>query len=66
MLLSKFVGVTTRRATATRIVATRTISGTSELAESGKEAPTVFDKIIQLTFVDPSGARRKVPGVVGE
>jgi hypothetical protein len=29
-------------------------------------APTVFDKVISLTIVDPSGARRKIPGLVGE
>lgn len=29
-------------------------------------APTVFDKIISLTIVDPSGARRKIKGMIGE
>lgn len=66
MLLSQFAGATARRAAAARIVASRSMSGTSALVEGGKESPTVFDKIIQLTFVDPSGARRKVPGYVGE
>jgi hypothetical protein len=28
-------------------------------------APSVKDLIIQLTFVDPSGARRKVKGLIG-
>lgn len=28
-------------------------------------APTVFDKLIKLTIVDPSGARRKIPAMVG-
>jgi hypothetical protein len=28
--------------------------------------PTVFDKLISLTIVDPSGARRKINGMVGE
>ena len=32
----------------------------------GASAPSVFDKIISLTIVDPSGARRKINGVVGE
>jgi hypothetical protein len=40
--------------------------GTSAVTEVGAAAPTVFDKTIQLIFVDPSGARRKVPGYVGE
>lgn len=29
-------------------------------------APSVFDSIVTLNFVDPSGARRKVPAYVGE
>ena len=29
-------------------------------------APSVFDKIINITIVDPSGARRKIPGLIGE
>ena len=28
--------------------------------------PTVFDKLISLTIVDPSGARRKIPAMVGK
>jgi hypothetical protein len=32
----------------------------------GDEAPSVFDKIISLTIVDPSGARKKINGLVGE
>ena len=29
-------------------------------------APSVKDLLIDLTFVDPGGARRKVKGVIGE
>ena len=29
------------------------------------DVPSVKDKIVSLTFVDPSGARRKVPAMVG-
>eukprot|EP00525_Craspedostauros_australis_P012369 CAMPEP_0198109438 /NCGR_PEP_ID=MMETSP1442-20131203/1471_1 /TAXON_ID= /ORGANISM="Craspedostauros australis, Strain CCMP3328" /LENGTH=169 /DNA_ID=CAMNT_0043765099 /DNA_START=162 /DNA_END=671 /DNA_ORIENTATION=+ len=32
---------------------------------SDDAAPSVFDKLISLTIVDPSGARRKIPGLVG-
>jgi len=32
----------------------------------GASAPSIFDKIISLTIVDPSGARRKINGMVGE
>jgi hypothetical protein len=34
--------------------------------EDTSTAPTVFDKIISLTIVDPSGARRKINGMVGK
>ena len=34
--------------------------------EDTSTAPTVFDKIISLTIVDPSGARRKINGTVGK
>ena len=36
-----------------------------EVVPDGK-APSVFDKIISLTIVDPSGARRKINGMIGE
>lgn len=29
-------------------------------------APSVLDNIVKLNFVDPSGARRSVPGYIGE
>ena len=32
---------------------------------AGSAAPSIKDVIVNLTFVDPSGARRKVPGLVG-
>lgn len=34
--------------------------------EDSGAAPSVFDKIISLTIVDPSGARRKINGMIGE
>lgn len=37
----------------------------SAATESPSSSPTVFDKVISLTIVDPSGARRKIPGLVG-
>lgn len=36
---------------------------TSEVAVDA--APSIMDVIVNLTFVDPSGARRKVPAMVG-
>jgi hypothetical protein len=35
-------------------------------APATSDAPSVFDKLIKLTIVDPSGARRKIPALVGE
>jgi hypothetical protein len=44
-------------------VASRALFSTAPAKDA---APTVFDKVISLTIVDPSGARRKIPGLVGE
>lgn len=47
--------------------ATRTFGAAAEATPAvGASAPSVFDKIISLTIVDPSGARRKINGVVGK
>jgi hypothetical protein len=35
------------------------------LSSAAPSAPSVKDLLIDLTFVDPSGARRKVKGLVG-
>ncbi len=35
-------------------------------ADPPSTAPTVFDKLISLMIVDPSGARRKIPAMVGK
>ena len=35
-------------------------------APATSDAPSVFDNLINLTIVDPSGARRKIPGLVGK
>eukprot|EP00568_Trieres_chinensis_P004469 CAMPEP_0183307366 /NCGR_PEP_ID=MMETSP0160_2-20130417/17289_1 /TAXON_ID=2839 ORGANISM="Odontella Sinensis, Strain Grunow 1884" /NCGR_SAMPLE_ID=MMETSP0160_2 /ASSEMBLY_ACC=CAM_ASM_000250 /LENGTH=178 /DNA_ID=CAMNT_0025470939 /DNA_START=58 /DNA_END=594 /DNA_ORIENTATION=+ len=39
---------------------------TAVASSAGSEMPSVKDVIIQLMFVDSSGARRKVPGYVGK
>mmetsp|Transcript_13173 Transcript_13173/g.18956 ORF Transcript_13173/g.18956 Transcript_13173/m.18956 type:complete len:167 (-) Transcript_13173:112-612(-) len=41
-------------------------SFSTPVAASSAGAPSVKDVTVQLTFVDPSGARRKVPGLVGQ
>lgn len=38
----------------------------STATESTSTTPSVFDKIVTLNFVDPSGARRQVPGYIGK
>lgn len=62
---SRFVasvaGSTTRR---NNTIALRTFA--AEADSSIGTAPSVFDKIISLTIVDPSGARRKINGMVGK
>lgn len=42
------------------------LAGRAFSTPSASAAPTVFDKLINLTVVDPSGARRKIPALVGE
>lgn len=48
----------------TRLVVARAMS--SSVVAKDAKMPSIKDSIISLTFVDPSGARRKVPGMVGE
>ena len=38
----------------------------SSVAKASTGAPSVMDSIVKLNFVDPSGARRSVPGYIGE
>ena len=45
-----------------RTMSSSAVSSTSE----GGGPPSVFDSVVTLTFVDPSGARRKVAGLIGE
>jgi len=45
-----------------RFSATTSITSTSNQTS----APSVCDIMIKLTFVDPSGARRQVPGLIGK
>lgn len=46
------------------VVAGRAVT-TSVVAAETSAGPSIKDFIVTLTFVDPSGARRKVPAVVG-
>lgn len=48
-----------------RSIVPRALS-TSAVAASSSAVPSVKDVTVHLTFVDPSGARRKVPGLVGK
>lgn len=38
----------------------------SSAAAAPAQTPTVQDVLIDLTFIDPSGARRKVKGLIGK
>jgi len=40
-------------------------SSMSSSSNAGGTKPSAFDVVVQLTFVDPNGARRQVPGMVG-
>lgn len=43
-----------------------TTASSAVASKPSAPAPSVKDVIVDLTFIDPSGARRKVPGLVGE
>jgi hypothetical protein len=49
-----------------RTIVRRSFSAAPVASVESGAAPSVFDKIINLTIVDPSGARRKIKGMVGE
>ena len=49
------------------VTGSRPMSNTTAVAPSASsDLPSVKDVMIKLTFVDPSGARRVVPGLVGK
>lgn len=48
------------------LVAMNRALSTSSAVAPAAVMPSAYDSIIHLTFVDPSGARRKVPGYIGE
>ena len=56
------------RAVPAAVSTSRSMSATSAVAPStgSDDLPSVKDVMIKLTFVDPSGARRSVPGLVGK
>jgi len=48
-----------------RFMASRVMSSSSTAAAAAP-VPSVKDLLIDLTFVDPSGARRKAKGIIGK
>ncbi|KAG7356313.1 hypothetical protein IV203_001361 [Nitzschia inconspicua] len=53
------------KAVANMAVRSFAAESSSPALKPGAEAPSVFDRIISLTIVDPSGARRKINGMIG-
>lgn len=47
-------------------LATRAFGAAPPAPAPGSPAPSVFEKLISLTVVDPSGARKKIPAFIGE
>ena len=45
---------------------TSSTAATFAKAASPAATSTVLDVLVEMTFVDPKGARRKVKGIVGE
>ena len=66
--VSKFImlRVVSNRILSQSRVASRAFSSAVAEASTGAGAPSVMDSIVQLNFVDPSGARRSVPSYIGE
>lgn len=61
-----FVGTTAAAATKQSAVRTGFRAFLSSNAASTEATPSVKDLLINLTFIDPSGARRKATGMVGK
>mmetsp|Transcript_19467 Transcript_19467/g.40164 ORF Transcript_19467/g.40164 Transcript_19467/m.40164 type:complete len:188 (-) Transcript_19467:288-851(-) len=51
---------------ARRTVAASPAVSPSPAATSSDAPPSVFDKIVKITLIDPSGARRVIPAYVGQ
>ena len=61
--------VTSQRSNLLRVSSSltrRALSSAVTTASESSGPPSVMDSIVQLTIVDPSGARRQVPGYIGE
>lgn len=54
------------RTFAKKVLTTKPIGRSLSAAPAATAAPSVKDLLIDLTFVDPGGARRKVKGVIGK
>ena len=48
------------------MASSRNMSAATESAVATSALPSVHDVIVYLNVVDGSGARRKVPGIIGE
>lgn len=59
------VGKRLMQSAAPRMSRTALLSTSAVASPPAASAPSVKDVTIGLTFIDPSGARRKVPGLVG-
>ena len=64
------IGRPVRAAPLSAVSVSRPLSTTTapapSTADSASSLPSVKDVMIKLTFVDPSGARRVVPGIIGK
>ena len=61
--------VTTQRSNLLKVPSSltrRTLSSAVTKATESSGPPSVMDSVVQLTVVDPSGARRQIPGYIGE
>lgn len=50
---------------AVRGAARRTLASPAVASAAALDPPSVFDSVVKLTIIDPSGARRVIPAYVG-
>ena len=53
------------RPSAVRGAARRTLASPAVATAAPLDPPSVFDSVVKLTIIDPSGARRVIPAYVG-
>ena len=59
------VALAASRSSAARGATRRTLASPAVASAAALDPPSVFDSVVKLTIIDPSGARRVIPAYVG-